>query len=104
MWNDREEQSDCPLLSLHDMTIRYQALYRPGVNQVSNLVSQEVRPLPYGYSDKPTLQNDSVCGLHCINMTDRYVHLASDQLAAIQERVSPMVRIEVRAMKAMKGR
>jgi site-specific recombinase XerD len=36
--------------------------------------------------------------------TNRYVHLASDQLATIQERVSPMDRIQVRPMKVPKGR
>jgi hypothetical protein len=37
-------------------------------------------------------------------MTNRYVHLAAQQLAAIQERASPMNRIEVRPMKVPKGR
>jgi hypothetical protein len=34
-----------------------------------------------------------------LEMTSRYAHLASDQLAAIQERVSPMDKIEVKPMK-----
>ena len=39
-----------------------------------------------------------------LEMTNRYVHLASDQLAAIQERVSPMDKIEVKPMRVPKGR
>ena len=34
-----------------------------------------------------------------IKMTNLYVHLASDQLVAIQERVSPMDKLDIKAMK-----
>jgi integrase/recombinase XerD len=36
-------------------------------------------------------------------MTNRYAHLASDQLAATQERVAPMDRTDVRPMKVPKS-
>ena len=39
-----------------------------------------------------------------LEMTNRYVHLASDQLAAIQERVAPMDKIDIKPMRAPKGR
>ena len=39
-----------------------------------------------------------------LEMTNRYVHLASDQLATIQERVSPMDKIDVRPMRVPKRR
>ena len=39
-----------------------------------------------------------------LERTDRYLQSASDQLAAIQERVSPMDRIDVRPMKVPKRR
>lgn len=39
-----------------------------------------------------------------LEMTNRYVHLASDQLAAIQERVSPMDKLDVKPMRVPKGR
>lgn len=35
-----------------------------------------------------------------LEMTNRYVHLAADQLAVIQERVAPMDKIDVKPMKA----
>ncbi len=34
-----------------------------------------------------------------LDMTNRYVHFASAQLAAIQERVSPMDKLEIKAMR-----
>jgi hypothetical protein len=37
-----------------------------------------------------------------LEMTNRYVHLASDQLVAIQERVSPMDELDVKPMRVPK--
>ena len=37
-------------------------------------------------------------------MTNRYVHLAADPMAAIQERISPMDKIDVRPMKVPRRR
>jgi site-specific recombinase XerD len=39
-----------------------------------------------------------------LEMTNRYVHLASDQLAAIQERVAPMDKIDIKPMRVPKGK
>jgi hypothetical protein len=39
-----------------------------------------------------------------MTMTDRYVHIASDQAAIIQERVAPMDKLDVKPMRAPKGR
>jgi integrase/recombinase XerD len=39
-----------------------------------------------------------------LTMTDRYIHLASDQAAIIQERAAPMVRLDVKPMRVPKGR
>jgi site-specific recombinase XerD len=33
-----------------------------------------------------------------LEMTNRYVHLASDQLAAIQERVTPMDKVKIKPL------
>jgi hypothetical protein len=34
-----------------------------------------------------------------LEMTNRYVHFASDQLAAIQDRVAPMDKLDLKPMK-----
>ncbi len=34
-----------------------------------------------------------------LEMTNRYVHFASSQLAAIQERVAPMGKLEIKPMR-----
>jgi site-specific recombinase XerD len=39
-----------------------------------------------------------------LEMTNRYAHLASDQLAVIQERVAPMDKIDIKPMRVPKAR
>ena len=43
-------------------------------------------------------------GHSSLMMTDRYVHLASDQAAIIQERVAPMDKLDVKPMRVPRGR
>ena len=42
-------------------------------------------------------------GRPSLALTDRYVHLASDQAAIIQERVPPMDRLDIKPMKTPKS-
>jgi hypothetical protein len=37
-------------------------------------------------------------------MTNRYIHFASAELAAIQERVAPMDKLEIKPMRAPRRR
>ena len=39
-----------------------------------------------------------------LEMTNRYVHFAAQEMAAIQERVAPMDRLDIKPMRAPKGR
>jgi site-specific recombinase XerD len=39
-----------------------------------------------------------------LTMTDRYVHLASDQAAIIQERVAPMDKLDVKPMRVPRSK
>ena len=43
-------------------------------------------------------------GHSSLTMTDRYVHLASDRAAIIQERVAPMDKLDVKPMLVPKAR
>jgi hypothetical protein len=45
-----------------------------------------------------------IAALSCLNMTNRHIHFASAELAAIQERVAPMDKLEIKPMRVPKKR
>ena len=65
-----------------------------------HMVCCDVRDIVHG---RDVMSPRGMLGHAGLEMTNRYVHFAAQELAAIQERVAPMDKLDIRPMKVPQG-